>query len=1028
VAELNGKTVTELVGDFYEGHAAGDSEKMVTTLVALDELLMTGEAAHLEFIEYFNELFSGRTAYNTLLGVKEYPVESVVRELLQNAFDCDYEQEDIKIGINFKDNHTISISYNEVGFILEQFMFYLSFGRNTKNAASSEGRFGVGAKSVFMNVEWLSMRSNNFSFCITNTDGYLKITDINLRRPIFKGTEMVIKVSAEQHRRIKDNFVSLTSRKGDYINLVELCFAFNRKKILHNKLSQKANDKRTFNIAVMNNGKLIEFYKIFNHFNKAVEVNVVRFTQGGKSVVDFICHEDNGFVCLIPFAVAMSKRADLVGLLSDRYNYFSTYELTGLMQDENSSFATEKLSAFFISVPNQLITSFRTGVRPDKEGEVVARVEESLSNIIAEYARFFVLELVPNPDGGGLHHLRPESYAFEFIKNFILTCNIAQGHKKDFLRAISVRYSREEAPQHYTELQKNAFYSRAYNILKEDHLGGAAYDTLILDKLDRMNENLSNVNGRILYAGYEWAGELAGDAGKVYAYEFHRDGQVITISSENNPSGTDYDLHDGFIRMTSRIMENALGGEKITDDEKFIALVTLLDEVYGEDYKIALRDGKIVVIEDNEEFPADATTMKIASIANIMSCLNKHKNTFLTYQDYNETVKFMLQRFGGDKSIADFLRAVKEQGGEVIIRRSDDGSYCFFLYDTEYVIPGEMSAAELLEIIDDISVLIKCGVLANRNFGFEYGESPYSFEPKKVADTLASDNLPGEMVTELLTGIFIADLKTEKIALLGESDTIIDVIDYKDGFETEDAEKCKKAQKFIVMLSDSTKEEFADLIELIITGENKELMRRRYLGAKAAKIIIPDQLAFYMKPLPSISKSEFKFLRNTVREINDNEYSARNYYAKDINLKLFGYGGVCSLCKFKTDGINGFAVREFEAGLMHDGHEKHFIFSLYLCANDAMICDSWVIDNLTVGGKSPFVWLDEAAKADVIQPELLSAALTYREQYTHDIAKTEDEGFTPLMSAQKTANIILSPLMAANWVESNASISKNNNI
>ncbi|MCL2696785.1 MAG: hypothetical protein FWE74_01735 [Oscillospiraceae bacterium] len=1017
--EINGRTVTELCGDFYEGHAAGDSEKMSSTLVALDELLMTGEAAHLEFIEYFNELFSGRSAYNTLIGVKDYPVESVIRELLQNAFDCDYEQEDIKIGINFKDNHTISISYNEVGFILEQFMFYLSFGRNTKNAASSEGRFGVGAKSVFMNVEWLTMRSNNFSFSITNTDNQLRINDINLRRPIFKGTEIVIKVSAEQHRRIKDNFVSLTGRKGDYINLVELCFAFNRKKILHNKLSQEINDKRTFNIAVMHNGKLIDFYKIFNHFNKAVEVNVVRFTQGGKSVVDFICHEDEGFVCLIPFAVAVSKRTDLVGLLSDRYNYFSTYELTGLMQDENSTFAAERLSAFFISVPNQLITSFRTGIRPEKEGEVIARVEDSLSKIIAEYARFFVLELVPNPDGGGLHHLRPESYAFEFIKNFILTCNIAKGHKKDFLRAISVRYSREEVPQHYTELQKNAFYSRADGIAKEEHLDGSAYDELILEKLDRMNENLSGINGRILYAGYEWAGELPGDAGKVYAYEFHRDGQVITISSENNPSGTDYDLHDGFMRMTSRIMENALGSDKVISDEKFINLLLLLDEVYGEDYKIALRDGKIVVIEAGEEFPADASAMRIANIANVMGCLHKHRNTFLTYQDYSETVKFMLHRFGGDKSIADFLRAVIEQDGEVVIRRGEDGSYCFALYETEYAIPDEMPACELLEIIDDIGVLIKYGVLANRHFGFEYSESRYSFESKKIADTLSSDILPAEMVTELFAGIFITDLKTEKIALLGESDAIIDIIDYKDGFEPEDAEKCKKAQKFIVMRDDVSKEEFADLIELIITGENKELMRRRYLGAKAAKIIIPDQLAFFMKPLSAINKSEFKFLRETVRSIKENNYTARNFYAKDINSKLFGYGGNCSLCRFETDGINGFEVREFEAGLMHGGHEKHFGFALYLCANDAMICDSWVIDDLSAGGKSPFAWLEEVAKADSITPELLSGTITYREQYTHDIAKTDGESFKPLMSAPKTTNIILSPLMAANWVEMN---------
>jgi hypothetical protein len=89
-----------------------------------------------------------------------------------------------------------------------------------------------------------------------------------------------------------------------------------------------------------------------------------------------------------------------------------------------------------------------------------------------------------------------------------------------------------------------------------------------------------------------------------------------------------------------------------------------------------------------------------------------------------------------------------------------------------------------------------------------------------------------------------------------------------------------------------------------------------------------------------------------------------------------------------------------------------------------MICDSWVINDLTIGGKSPFIWLDEVAKADNIPPEQFLGTLIYREQYTHDIAKTEDEGFNPLMSAPKTANIVLSPLMAANWVELNGGMLK----
>ncbi|MDR2532189.1 MAG: hypothetical protein LBC82_05030 [Oscillospiraceae bacterium] len=1025
MAELNGKTVTRLVGDFYEGHAAGNKEQMTSTLEQLDALLMTGEAAHIEFIDYFNELFSGRTAYNTLLGVKEYPVESVIRELLQNAFDCDYDQEDIKIGINFKDNHTISISYNEVGFILEQFMFYLSFGRNTKNAASSEGRFGVGAKSVFMNVEWLSMRSNNFSFCITNNDGHLKITDINLRRPIFKGTEMVIKVDAEQHRRIKENFINLTARKSDYINLVEICFAFNRKKILNNKATQEFNDKRTFNIAVMHNGKLIDFYKVFNHTNKAVDVNVIRFTQGGKSVVDFVCYEDDGFVYLIPFAVAVAKRTDLIVLLSEKYNYFSTYELTGLMQNADSKFANEKLSAFFISVPNRHITSFRTGIRPDREGDVISHVEESLKKIINDYKRFFVLELVQNPDGSGLYFLRPESYAFEFIKNFILTSSLAYGLKRDFLNAVSLRYSREEAPVGYGDLRKNAFSSSVRDVSKEDHLDGSAYDDLILDKLDKMNENLPDTGDKVFYAGYEWTGELDGDGGVVYAYEFHKNGNIMTISSEDNPAGTDYDLYDGFMSLLERLLENVLGGSKIADEEQFKKMLVMLGDVYADDFRIALRENKLWVSQANEECAVDISDLKIGNIANLMSCLHRHRQLFLTYQDYNETVKLMLAAFAGGKDTADFLRAVREQGVEIVLSRDPDNNFCFTLYEMQYPIPDAMTMPELLDIVGDIGVLIKHGILKGRSFGFKYEQSRYNFEPKKIADILATESLPAEMIVELLGGIYDCDLKTERLALLGENDAIIDIIDYKYGIGSEDAEKCKKAQKFIVMRDDNTKEEFADLIELIIIGEVKDLMRKRYLGAKAAKIVIPDQLSFSMKPAPAFNKGEFKYLREVVRSITDNNYNARNFYARDINSKLFGYGGYCSFCRFETDGINGFSVNDFEVALMHGKNEKKFNFSLYLCVNDAAFCDSWVIDDLTVGGKSPFLWLEEIAGAEAVTPEFLTAMLTYREQITHDMSKTEDNWDSVMLTPRKSTALVLTPLMAANWVEKNTEILNN---
>ncbi|MCL1822801.1 MAG: hypothetical protein FWG44_01235 [Oscillospiraceae bacterium] len=1018
--------VTALIGDFYEGHANKDFYKMSTTLETLDALLMTGEDEHAEFMAYFNEMFSGRTAFNTLLNLKDYPVESIIRELFQNAFDCDYDEDDVKIAVNFKDNHTISISYNEVGFILEQFMFYLSFGRNTKNAASSEGRFGVGAKSVFMNVEWLSMRSNNFSFCIMNNDGLLKITDINLRRPIFKGTEIVIKVDPEQHKRIKENFINLTSDKGDYISLVELCFAFNRKKILNNKKSTEMNDKRTFNIAVMNNGKLIEFYKVYNHYNKAVDVNVVRFTQGGKSVVDFICYENDGFVYLIPFALAMSKRADMVKLLTEKYNFFSTYELTGLIKSEDTGFNERKLSAFFISVPNRHITSFRTGIRPDREFEVISHVEESVKKIISDYERFFVLGLHPNADGDGFYHLLPESYAFEFIKNFILTGNFPEELRKSFLGAVSLRYNKGEEPLHYSDMQKLAYFSSIKQVPNESHWNGAAYQEFINAKLESMNRMLGSLSHRILYAGYEWEPPVlaegeelqeGNEGGVTYLYEFHKDGNVMYISSENNPAFTDYDLFDGFMSLAERVLSEALnGGDSLQSGEQFEKLLASLDDMYHGEYRIALKDGKLYVLLSTDEFPIETSNVKVKDIQKLIKILQKHKRLFLTYQDYSETVKLMLDAFAEGRPVAEFLRALKEQGAEITVQPDIDNNYCFSVYETMFMISPEITNAELIEIIGDINALIKSGVLNGRTFGFIYDKGRYNFEPQKVVKILASDELAEADIVDLFGKIQVAELKSNKVALLGENDVIVDIVDIQNGI---DAEKRALTQKYIILREDYLKEEFADIIEIIITGENKNLMRRRYMGAAGAKIVIPDQLAFYLKPLPSFSKEEFGFLRSVARDITENELNARNYFAKDVNAKLFGYGGSCSFCGFESEGINGFTVRDFEVEIMYGEHERHFNFSLYLCADDTALCDSWVFDDLSISGMPPFEWLDKIQKAERITSELLQCTLTYREQITHDMPDSEESFSGKLSATKKTVKMILSPLAAADWVEKN---------
>lgn len=82
---------------------------------------------------------------------------------------------------------------------------------------------------------------------------------------------------------------------------------------------------------MINFGKPEVVYKIQNYQRDQNDLPKIRFSENGKSVADFIHMEENGFVYLIPFAISGAKR-EAAKVLMSKYNYFSTFELTGLVK------------------------------------------------------------------------------------------------------------------------------------------------------------------------------------------------------------------------------------------------------------------------------------------------------------------------------------------------------------------------------------------------------------------------------------------------------------------------------------------------------------------------------------------------------------------------------------------------------------------------------------------------------------------------------------------------------------------------
>ena len=334
----NNEQVEKLLGDFFERHTAGDKEGMNEVLQKIQLMLYSGETDSTPFKDYFNNMYTGRSAINVSGMVSDYPRESIIRELLQNVFGCDYDESDIKVMIEFLDEGQVKLTYNETGFTLEQVFYYLSVGRS-EEGKDREGRFGLGAKSVFANVDWFKMRSNNYQLRVVNDGGMLKVRELELTAEQFKHTEVVFALDEADQKKLHDDLVNMTSAKGDYINMIDLCFAFLKKKHLKSTDEQEC-PQRTFNIAVINFGKPEVVYKIQNYHRDQNDLPKIRFSENGKSVADFIHMEENGFVYLIPFAISGAKR-EAAKVLMSKYNYFSTFELTGLVKASRQDFLKE---------------------------------------------------------------------------------------------------------------------------------------------------------------------------------------------------------------------------------------------------------------------------------------------------------------------------------------------------------------------------------------------------------------------------------------------------------------------------------------------------------------------------------------------------------------------------------------------------------------------------------------------------------------------------------------------------------------
>lgn len=1014
----NNEQVEKLLGDFFERHTAGDKEGMAEVIQKIQMMLYSGETDSTPFKDYFNSMYTGRSAINVAGMVNDYPRESIIRELLQNVFGCDYEENDIKVMIEFLDEGQVKLTYNETGFSLEQVFYYLSVGRSD-GGKEREGRFGLGAKSVFANVDWFKMRSNNYALRVVNDGGILKVRELELTAPKFKHTEIVFALDEEDQKKLHHNLVTMTSEKGDYINMVDLCFAFIRKKHLKNS-DEHETPSRTFNIAVISFGKPEVVYKIQEYRRDENDITKIRFSENGKSVADFIHMEENGFVYLIPYAISGAKR-EAARVLMSKYNYFSTFELTGLVKASRQDFLQEQLSAFFVSVPNRYVTNNRSGIRHDCIEEVSTEIEEDILDIVDEYKRLFVLQLTKRPDAPDRYMLRPAQYVFEFFYNYISTSTLVKGLREKFLESISVKFPDIEQPIAFTDLREHGYFTERSDTDIEDHDSGAAGEALLSD-LEQMKEWYGSDDDHVFAAKYDWYRQETNEKGVEYAYAFQQGGHSYLMTSDKDKRIKDYGLSEGFMSIISLKLNTCIVNGAVADENALAEAFRIIDEMFGESYRIDMKYFQFHITSGGTDIHFEISKIQIGNLKTAMDVIQKHEMRFENHQIYNQVITLLINSFTNGKDTMEFLREIKSQGGDVTLALDINKRYRFSAYGKQFMIPPNITNTDLLEIVGDVYLLIESGMFNGRVFDFPYAPGRYDYDPEELLTVLPSLG-NSQAVSEQIAKIYTCDLGLDKIALLDENDKIIKIIDPAEGISPEN--KAKTA-KYVVLHEGLTKPQFARFIEFILTGQTGNALSALYSSTEEPNLVIADQIPYYYKPVPTIQRKEFAFLLGEVRRISGikNPRMYKNYFARDINAKLYGYGGVCPCCGYESKMINSFILKDFSIGLLNGEKEQKFHFSLYLCANDSYAAGGWIIDDVSIGGMSPFLWLEEVSQVDYIPPEFLYCRIKYRPQVTYDVCEAvgEDEigsGSEVYDGAPEILDFVLSPMMAAKWYEDN---------
>lgn len=952
-------------------------------------------------------------------GVTTYLKESLIREIVQNIIDCNYNNENIIIDIFFNDcEKYITFNYNEDGFRLEDIISFFSMNHTSKDS-NNTGAFGVGAKGAMLSAKKVKVESiynGEFPF-IFNTEievaeisriKTIKINSLVLSKTIGNekvGTTFTIYLDDNIYNEVKSNLISLdnSSKKGNYITPIDLMFA-----------AIKKPDKK-IKLNISNCAYEIYFSKkeskVFfkNGLNKGASLSVYK-------------GENSDFTYLLP----QTRYGNDMPIFIKKWNYnlFSTYELTGKIQNE-------ELPRFFINIPTTdkefeedkdrkfYITNDRKGIQENKRSRVERFIAEDVKKIIEINSRnkAFYFDCEEN-----------SSYILSYLYDFI---------------------SYKQKTNNENRIWDERFNELCQNIYIEHN---NAYYKLVDFKCYEQSAKTTEIDGLFIFT--EQSYQQKSTYSKYYdfhrSFEFIVNRELITIRSENKSYEGGYTYYPE-LRMIIKILSqlpvrnkseiNLLSAE---NDENFTeeTLKKLIDAIesnkhiprnYDYDNKILTVGQKGYKFDENFELKSinlvyrasivgsetqnDKDRPKGKLLQDLLLCI--FKNTLFKKTDRNnvlECIKLYKHYKDASNNLSNLLFSYDEKNDTQL-------NISFRNINIERIDTSIIDYEELVKITD----LSNNKWFNGKNF-YDYFKNYdqtivdlYDFDCEKLCNIIEKDI---DEVTDLFNRFVYAETQYN----LGEKDFVALVKDgvIKDILDITNITRKLEYKNLDLIVFLPKKNNVGKHSKLSINKIAKfldfqfdtgNMISNIYKKTSSPIIKMLDQIPFSFKPIIGVTKSEFDVLKDFYDNKMYSNKSNKMYYAKDLSNRLYGYSTSCSICGYNTNILNAFMLNENIKYIYNNG--KEYRLTLYLCANHYFESESFSIIKVTFGKeqKSFPEWLETIKSEGFISADYMKCKLCISKKYIYkefELCNESDE-YESLAFKTETFDITLTPLMAIRW-------------